>query len=269
MIRSSHYFWGGVLVILGGLLMLETLGLVQINFWNLFLPLILILLGAWVLIGYFIPGKPLEMEPGRVAVEGAASAKILLQHGGGKLTLKSGAEPFDLLTGSFSGGIDIDSKQEGDQLTVNIRPKYRRLAVMGPPWIWGPNNRFDWDMRLSDEIPLDLVIKTGANESSLDLTDLQVKYLRVETGASSTNIKLSETVPYSKTIIKAGAASVKIQIPANVSAKIHVSGGLTDARVDRNRFPKVGGYYQSQDYESSLQKADIRVDMGVGSVVVG
>ena len=268
MIRSSHYFWGGVLVILGGLLMLDTLGLIQINFWSFILPLILILLGVWVLFGYFMPGKPLEMEPGRVELENAVSAKILMQHGGGQLTITSDAEPLDLITGSFGGGVDIDSKYEGDQFTVNIRPKYRRLVVMGPPWIWGQNNRFDWNMRLSDEIPLDLVIKTGANESNLDLTNLQVKYLKVETGASATDIKLSESVSYSKTIIKAGAASVKIQIPENVGAKIHVSGGLTDARVDRNRFPKVKGFYQSQDYDTSLQKADIRIDMGIGSVVV-
>ena len=162
----------------------------------------------------------------------------------------------------------MHSSRDGDKSIVKLQHQSRVFPIMFSPWISGAKNRLEWDLKLSDDIPLGLVVKSGANETRLNLTDLQVKNLQVETGASATGIHLSDCTPLSKISIKAGAASVKINVPDNISAKIRVTGGLMDASVDKERFPKRGGFYQSPDYDSADFKADIRINIGVGSVVV-
>jgi molybdopterin-binding protein len=233
MIRSSNFFWGGILILLGGLFLVDSLGIMEINLWGVFWPLMLILFGLWVLLGYFKRGSPVEAEESAIPLEGARKATIHLNHGAGRLVLRSGAGPMELISGSFGGGLSTKTRQQ-----------------------------------LTDEIPLDIRLNTGASDTRLDLTDLQVTNLRIETGASATEIQLPDGVAYTKVIVKAGAASVNLKVPENVAARVRVSGGLMGATVDRERFPKSGGTYQSLDYEIALHKVEIYANVGVGSVTV-
>jgi hypothetical protein len=59
---------------------------------------------------------------------------------------------------------------------------------------------------------------------------------------------------------------VVVRVPSGVAARIRASGGLADIRVDRDRFPRAGGVYQSADYDTAANKVDIDVEAGVGSV---
>jgi hypothetical protein len=269
MIRSTNMFWGGVLIVIGGLFLINSLGILSINLWQVIWPLLLILAGVWMLMGYFMRDRlaPMESEAAALPLENASQAKITFNHGAGKLYLTSGADPMDLLTGTFGGGLDSSVRSLDDGLDVSLRVRDRGPYVF-VPWVWGPHNQIGWEVRLTDEIPLDLAIKTGASDTRLDLTDLQVTNLRVETGASATEILLPDSVAATKVVVKAGAASVKVSVPDEVAAKIRVTGGMMSAGVNRDRFPKSGGYYQSPDYDTAAHKVEIRVDMGAGSVTV-
>jgi hypothetical protein len=268
MIKSSHFFWGGILILLGGLFLVDSLGILEINLWGIFWPLLLILFGLWVLLGYFMRGSPVKAEESAVPLEGARQALIRLNHGAGRLVLGPGAGPMELVSGSFGGGLSTRTRQDGDNFELTMRIREGGFPVIFFPWFWGPHSYLDWNLRLTDEIPLDIRLNTGASDTRLDLTDLQVINLRVDTGASATDIKLPDGVAYTKVIVKAGAASVKLQVPENVAARIRVTGGLMDANVNRERFPKSGGTYQSPDYETATNKVEIYTNVGVGSVTI-
>jgi molybdopterin-binding protein len=268
MIRSSNFFWGGILILLGGLFLVDSLGIMEINLWGVFWPLMLILFGLWVLLGYFKRGSPVEAEESAIPLEGARKATIHLNHGAGRLVLRSGAGPMELISGSFGGGLSTKTRLDGDSLDVTMRIREGGFPHIVFPWFWGPHAYLDWDLQLTDEIPLDIRLNTGASDTRLDLTDLQVTNLRIETGASATEIQLPDGVAYTKVIVKAGAASVNLKVPENVAARVRVSGGLMGATVDRERFPKSGGTYQSLDYEIALHKVEIYANVGVGSVTV-
>jgi hypothetical protein len=268
MIRSSNIFWGGVLIVLGALFLVDTLGIIEINLWSIFWPLLLIVCGVWVLVGYFRRADPVGGEEASIPLDNARSAKIHLRHGAGRLTVGTGAGPMDLISGTFGGGLNFKTRGDGDGLDVTMRVRDSGFPVVMFPWLWGPQHNFEWDVKFTDEIPLELKLNTGASDARLDLTDLQITNLRVDTGASATEITLPDSVEFTKVVIKAGAASVNVNVPEGVAARIRVSGGLMGANVDRNRFPKSGGYYQSPDYETASHKAEIRVEGGVGSVTV-
>jgi hypothetical protein len=134
------------------------------------------------------------------------------------------------------------------------------------PWNWGPGASLDWRLNLNSGVPLTLEIESGAGESRLNLTDLKVVNLHVKTGASSTEVSLPAKAGHTQARIEAGVASVVIRVPEGVAARVRAQGGLSDIRVDRARFPRMGDTYQSEDYASAANKVDLRIDMGVGSV---
>ena len=49
--RTNRIFWGLVIVLLGSLLLLQTLGILSWSAWTYFWPIFLILLGAWFILG--------------------------------------------------------------------------------------------------------------------------------------------------------------------------------------------------------------------------
>jgi hypothetical protein len=263
--RKGTIFWGAIIILLGILLLINNLTGIDIG--KFFWPLVLILLGIWVLWGVFTAPRAFETEEATIPLEGATQARIHMQHGAGRLRVGGGAGPDELLSGSFGGGLEQQVKLAGDTLEVEMKVRVS-AAHFASPWMWGPRGTLDWTVSLNGETPLSLDLETGASDTRLDLSDLRVTDLRVQTGASSSEITLPTSAGHTKAIISSGAASVRVRVPEGVAARVKVSGGMADIRVDKGRFPRVGGVYQSEDYDTAENKVDIAIDTGVGSVSV-
>ena len=135
------------------------------------------------------------------------------------------------------------------------------------PWLWGEGRR-DWSLGLNGAIPLSLEFKTGASEARLDFSGLRVTDLRLETGASDTRLTLPAEAGQTRVRLQAGAASVEVQVPEGVAARVKIRGGLYSANVDIARFPKSGEANQSPDYETAHNRVDLEIETGAGSVKV-
>jgi hypothetical protein len=69
--------------------------------------------------------------------------------------------------------------------------------------------------------------------------------------------------------VSSGAATISIDVPENVAARISHKGGLSTLEVNENRFPSVGNNrYQSPDYEQAADKVDITLETGVTTVEI-
>jgi hypothetical protein len=263
--RRSSLFWGIVLVLVGAILLLDNLGFFarfNISVWTLIWPLFLIALGVWVLAGSFFRGSS-KVEHAVVRLEGASRARVRIQHGAGRLNFGAGSSPDVLLEGDFGGGVNVEPHRSGDTLEATLK-----TDVQFFPFMWMPGSPLDWNVSLNREIPLELRLETGACETRLDLTDLKVTDLRVESGASSTEVTLPANAGSTRARFQTGAASVRIRIPQGVAAHIRVGGALSSTKVDESRFPRMGDTYQSPDYGTAANRADIEIEMGVGSVEV-
>ena len=112
-------------------------------------------------------------------------------------------------------------------------------------------------------------LKTGAGESDLDFSDLNVSAIKLETGASNTKITLPRNTAVTRLEVHAGAASVVVKVPEGVAAHIRIQSGLSGVTVDSRRFTQVdSNTYQSADYALAEHKAEIFMDGGVGSFKV-
>jgi hypothetical protein len=258
-----NWIWGLVLLLIGVLLLLDNLGYLAFlgfSVWQIIWPLALIAVGVGFLIGARRQSA-VETQDFGVDLAEAAEASVHLDYGAGELRVSGGAGAHQLLTGTFEGGVQHDVARRDRAVEARLWSR----SVVFWPWQFAPHNR-RWRLQLNERIPLTLVVKTGASDCELDLTDLQVTRLRIESGASSTRVKLPAHAGYTEVRGSSGVASLTLRVPANVAARIHAEGGLSSIAVDRQRFPRQGGVYVSRDYETADNKVDIRIDVGVGSV---
>ena len=262
-IRSA--FWGTLFIIAGGLLLLGNLGILNVNVWKLVWPSFIIAMGVWTLIAATQGPEALETEELSLPLEGAASAKLTVAFGAGQFHINGNASPSELLSGSFVGGVEEKVRQDGSFTKVKLQPRSDDFVHVIMPWSWGARN---WQFGLNKNVDWQLSLEMGASDAQVDLTDVKVTDVKVETGASNTNITLPANAGVTHVDLDGGAASVRFTVPEGVAARIQVDSGLSSIDIDRERFPRVGNYYKSDDYETAANKVDINADFGAGSLSI-
>lgn len=286
--KNESIFWGAVLVLFGGLLLLENMGLLPpgVNVWALFWPLILIGVGLRMLLrstnrGTMVGGpavgsaapemisseriapSSLKADAYRLPLEGARSARVSIHHGAGELRIDDQAGPDELLSGVFAGGVDPRISHDGEQLIANLN-----VPSMGFP-VMSMDSPLNWTVGINPNVPLSLDLQVGASRNRLNLRNLQLKDLRLETGASESEIDMPARAGQTNARLKSGMARVEVRIPENVSARIHTSGALSSVQIDTARFPQTGSNdYMSPDYEISGNRVDLEIESGMGAVQI-
>ena len=263
--RRGYIFWGVVLILLGGLMFLNSAGIRLpggINAIQLFWPSILILLGVWIMSGYFLRGS-VEGEQVSIDLQGANQALLKLSHGAGHLMVGSGAASGQLLIGTFAGGVKQRAHRSGDSLDAHIEAR----PFVFPPFFGGWQG-LEWNVDLNRDVPLALRLETGASQSELDLHDLKVTDLKVSTGASKTDLTLPANAGTTNVKVELGAASLDMHVPQGVAARIRTEHGAAAIEIDTARFPYSNGIYESVDYSSAQNKADIKIEAGAGKISI-
>ena len=258
--KRDNIFWGGVLILVGVLLYLQTQGIIT-NVFKYFWPLALILVGSWIILGvYWKPASSGE-DTFVIPLNAAQSVHYRFAHGAGQLEICGGAPAGQAIVGTSAMGMNRRSHLSGDRLEVRVEAGPSFLPFVGP-------NEGVWRFKLTQDVPVQLTVESGASFQNIDLTDVRATRLALKTGASSTNV----TMPAggaSLLDVEAGAASINIRIPAATAGRIRVKEGVTAVNVDTNRFQRLdSGIYQSLNYDASADRAEIYVQTGLGSISV-
>jgi hypothetical protein len=260
--RLNTTFWGGMIILAGLVFLLDGLNIISVNVWGIIWSVAIIAAGVWFLSWALVDRGSGETETVAIPLEGAQGARIMIRHGAGRLSLEGDTGSGELLSGTASGGIEFRKKMRDGKLHLDVQAPGRIYFVM-------PFARpLMWSLKLSEQIPLELDVRGGASETNLDLSRLNVTKLTLRTGASDTIVTLPAKVNHIRADVQSGVASVQINIPEGVAARIRASGGLSNISIDRDRFPRSGGSYQSPAYDTAEYKVDLYLSMGIGSVVV-
>ncbi len=258
--KRDNLFWGIVLILVGVLLFLQSQGIIG-NIFRYFWPLMLILVGSWIVLNVYWRPAASEEETFLIPLSAAKSARFQFSHGAGQLEISGGAPIGQALAGSSAVGMNKQSHMDGDRLEVKVEAGPSFVPFIGP-------SQGVWRFHLTQEIPLTLVVEAGASSLNIDLKDVLATRVELKTGASSSNV----TVPargVSLLDVEAGAASVNIRVPEGTAARIRVEEGVNSVHVDTNRFPRLdSGFYQSSGYDTSSDRAEINIEAGLGSVTV-
>ncbi len=263
--RRMSVFWGAIILLLGGMLLLQNFGLMRLDVWQLFWPAVIILFGIWLVIGATVGRRALRVENYEAPADGAQRVKLSLHYGAGVLRVGGGAPMGTVVQGTFTGGVDRKIRRQGDEIGIDLSVPAEEVFDFLP---WMGQHPLDWDVHLAENLPVELVVEAGASRNELDLGKLDVSRLSFKTGASDTQIAFSSVAKQTLADVSLGAAAAKLSIPKNVAARIQVKSGLSGITIDQGRFPRLGDIYQSADYGTAEHKLDLNIEAGVGSVNV-
>jgi hypothetical protein len=293
--RYPSLVWPILLITTGAIFLLSNLGLLEVNFWELWRlwPVLLILAGLEIILGrrsflgnlivliltiavvagvvIFLITAPDALAPsgtGGVArivepLEGLELASLKVDFGAGQLDVGALIDSSSLIEGEMDLASEhrptweIDRK--GDRADMVLA--YER-GFEG--WNWRGGDA--WDLRLSDEVGFSLDVDVGAGDATIDLTGLDVRDLNVNAGAGQTTVTLPEEGDFSATV-DSGVGGLVLEIPATMAARVQVDRGLSALDVSR-RFEKEDDVYLTDDWGRNQNRVDLKIDMGVGRVTI-
>jgi hypothetical protein len=163
-------------------------------------------------------------------LSGETRLDVELKYGAGKLVIEPG------VAGElYRVGIRYDSEIY-DPLT-EYRAGRLKVGVDGGGRSMRIRNQEAGDMKLalSPDVPLDVRLAFGAVEANIELGGLQVSALKVETGASDSQLRFSQPnpIPCNRLELSMGAAAFRAVGLANANcARIKAEGGVGDMNLD-------------------------------------
>lgn len=251
-------WWPAAVIGVGALLLASTTGTIPLTLPELITwwPVLVIGVGAWFLIGALLIRPTQRAETLTVPLAGASEGDVRISFGGGELVVGPAA-PGALVSGRFDGGVIHRTSGPG---RVELKP-----YIGGWPIWWDRPLR--WQLGLTDAIPVDLRLDSGANRSTVDLVSLRIRHLELHTGASETRVRLPAS-GVTSVHVEAGVASVTLEVPRGVAARIRSRVALGSTSVDETRFPRTFDSWQSPDYATASNRVDIHFEGGLGSLKV-
>jgi hypothetical protein len=204
----------------------------------------------------------MQSESKSVDPEDAQSARAQLKMGAGELNLTGGAD--QLMEGDFTYNVPdwkpkVSYDVSGDEGELVVRQGGAEGSNLGG------EARNEWEIRLNDEVPTDLVVQMGAGESDLDLDSLALTGLRLQMGAGKTTVDL--TGDYAKGFdasIQGGVGEATVMLPSGVGVKAKAQGGL--GKINAEGLERVGDAYVNDAYGESDVTLNVAVQGGVGEI---
>ena len=192
----------------------------------------------------------------------ATSAHVQIMMDMGELTINSGEG--QLMEGTFNYNVTnwqpkVSYRIEGDQgsLLINQPDANNRLIYKD-----AQNN---WDLRFSDAVPIDLEIKTGAGNSELNLSGIDLTHLSVETGAGNGVIDLSSVRSHDLFVaIKGGVGNVSVLLPRAMGVQVTVKTGI--GGVETSGLTQNGNVYTNEAFGESSETLYLDIESGIGAV---
>lgn len=252
--------WGVGWIVVGGVLLASTTGNLDtepIQLVSRWWPVALIAVGVWFLVASVWPTRSQPVESLTIPLAGAPAAEVRISFGAGELSV--GRAPAGLLlSGTFQGGVVYRSPGPG---FVEIKPD------TGHGWPMSGES-FRWQVGVTGETPLDLRLDTGASRASIDLSELLVRRLDLRSGASDTRVRLPRAAGVTAVRAESGVASLHLEVPEGVAARIRSRMALGRTTVNESRFPRTIDGYASPDFMTAPHRVDIEVQGGVGSTTI-
>jgi N-terminal domain of toast_rack, DUF2154 len=204
----------------------------------------------------------LQRESKSVDPKDAQSVRAQLKMGAGEMNLTGGADK--LMEGDFSYNVaewkpEVSYDVSGDKGELVVRQGGSKDSNLTG------EARNEWDIRLNDELPTDLVVQLGAGESDLDLDSLTLEGLKLQMGAGKTTVDLTGDYTQSfNASIQGGVGEATVELPSGVGVKAKAQGGL--GKINAKGLERVGGSYVNDAYGESDVTLNVNVQGGVGEI---
>ena len=329
--NKFHYrslYWPIVLIGVGMLWLLANLDLISREGWLTLLrfwPVFLIAIGLDIMIGrqsrliggaigisvialslvLVFVGPQMGFAPSTSATTdsiveplGAAeAARIDLDLSIGETTITALEDSTNLLEAEITHLGELEFSAHGEkEKTIRLREREHNLHF---DWfdIFEDHNLL-WDVGLSPEIPMDLSIDGGVGEADLDLSQLIITKLNLDSGVGDMTIILPSTGSIYEVEVGVGVGRVELRLEDDIDATIEIDGGVGDTivivpsgvgvrlvgeigvgdinvpgnyshtSIDEDNFIGESGVWESPQYGDTVHSVTIVFNGGVGNFTI-
>ncbi len=214
----------------------------------------------------------------------AEEVRVNVKMGAGELNIDNRSE--SLMEADFTYNIESWTPE----VTYTVEDKKGRLTIRQPQTneisING-NFKYEWDLRFSRDVPLDMRIECGAGNHDLDLAELTITALDVKIGAGNVKIDLTENPDledvefdigagsvdidfdggWEKDVyvdIQGGVGSISLRLPKGTGVRVNITKGI--GSVNASGFTRQGNIYTNAAYGESDVSMEIDIQAGVGQI---
>ncbi len=221
------------------------------------------LIAALLLGGCNSPARvgALRNESKSVELGNTRSVSAQINFGAGALHVTGGAEK--LLEADFTYNVA--------QIKPEVKYTNGTLVVQQPdtwslPDLRGIEDfRNEWDLRLNDEVPMDLSLDIGAGSGNLQLAGLSLTGLDIRLGFGEYTIDLSGDWARNLDVtISPGAANISLRLPKQVGVRVKVEEG--PHTIDTTGLAQDGNVYTNDAYDVAGVTMRVNIDSGPGQI---
>jgi len=204
----------------------------------------------------------LQTKSQTVELGDADSVNVEIQMGAGELDVSGGAS--ELLEASFTYNVEelnpratyANGRLEVKDSGVNIG--IASLADLA-------EYRSKWDLKLNEDVPMEMRIELGAGPSNLALGVLTLTRLNIEGGAGNVSIDLTGDWQHDlEARIGGGLGGIHLRLPGDVGLRIEVDAGI--GAIDASGLNRDGNTYTNDAYGVSDVTLGIHIVGGVGNI---
>jgi len=146
----------------------------------------------------------------------------------------------------------------GDRGTLTIQQPSGRHNYRG-------RTRYEWDIRLNDQVPMTMNANLGAGKANLILAGLNLSHLNLNVGAGEADIDLDGAWQHDLAAsIHGGVGKLTLHLPVDVGVRARMQGGL--GAIHANGFTRKGDVYTNSTYGESKVSLNIDIQGGMGEV---
>jgi cell wall-active antibiotic response 4TMS protein YvqF len=293
--RYRSFFWPALLILAGIVALLVNVGQIPVervfqavNLW----PLILVVIGLELIIRRLLHGVTGDVAAALVvliAIVGAATYVAVAPNPPANETLDvSGplgdvqSASLEIDAGAATVKISSDAAAVGDLYKAHIaysgtKPDVtfdassRKLTInqRGNNFMTFQSRRFELDLQINPKVTWAVELNTGATSSTLDLSQVQLKSLSINSGAAKDEITLGPASGAVAVEIDGGALTVKIHRPQGTEASVDVSGGALTLDADGRGLHGIGHQsYESPGFSNAANAYRIEINGGACTVTL-
>lgn len=204
---------------------------------------------------------PTRHESRSIERESIQRLSVNLNIGAGDLRIRGGAQK--LAQADFTYNVDAwkpEFQYEGTgshgNLTIS-QPGHNHSHI--------GSIRYEWNLALNNDIPVDLIMHFGAGEAQLDLGSLALRSVEVEMGVGQLQMDLRGRPKHDYDVhIRGGIGEATVRLPGTVGVWAEGSGGIGEIRAEGLR--RVGSHWVNDAYEDSKTRIHVDVRGGIGSI---
>lgn len=229
--------------------------------------LILIILAGslWVFGVSTSPGNLVQGEEIQQSLDGATRADVKIETGAGDVQIGA----MDLAGILVQGSVPIEASQriESSYSISNGVGVYLLRESGSTSFIPGANTgSLEWDLNMTEAIPLDLALSLGAGNLEADLSTLQLDQLSMKTGVGNSKVSLPAQDGLEANI-EGAIGQIQVVVPAGVGIQLQTDTALVSLQLPPD-FVRTGDVYLSPNYQTAAEKLDLAVNLAMGSVVI-